>query len=205
MDLLLRPLTEPNTYIYLSGIILIIFGALIGITTPDSRKTLHTGLAIPLFISLGLINIFRSFDFLADVGGFIGINAFLQSFVILCATELGRQNIEKAFSKKKFSAWWYIPLIVVLFLLSYKYDLVKRIIRRILILIAKLFAIIITIKAAKILPNTNRKVIRVAFYFAIIGSFVQFFIDWHFARLDNSHYLPLSKKSIYLFYIESLF
>ena len=64
MEFILKPLTEVSSYIFLSGIFMIILGALIGITPPDSRKTLHTSLAIPLFIAVGLVYIFRSFDFL---------------------------------------------------------------------------------------------------------------------------------------------
>lgn len=204
MDYLLKPLTEPISYIYLSGIFLIIFGALIGITPPDSRKTLHTSLTIPLFISLGLINIFRSFDFLAGVGGFVEINAFLQSLVILCGIELGRRNFENAFAKKKFSAWWYIPIILFLFFLSYEYDFTKRLIRRILILFSKLFAIVITIKAAKILPDHNRNFIRSGFIVAILGSIIQFILDLNFITVTDGHYNILPHEAIYLYYIETI-
>lgn len=203
MDYLLKPLTEPISYIYLSGIFLIIFGALIGITPPDSRKTLHTSLTIPLFIALGLVNIFRSFDFLAGVGGFVQINAFLQSLAILCGIELGRRNFENAFAKKKFSAWWYIPIVIFLFFLSYEYDFTKRLIRRILILISKLFAIVVTLKATKILPDHNRNFIRSGFIVAILGSVIQFFLDLNFITVTDGHYNILPHETIYLYYIET--
>ncbi len=199
----LKPLTEPASYIYLSGIFLIIFGAIIGITPPNSRKTLHTSLAIPLFIALGLVNIFRSFDYLSEIGSFVGINAFLQIIAILCATELGRRNFETAFSKKKFSVWWYIPLILFLFYLSYEYDFTKRLIRRIIILISKLFAVVVTIKASKILPDFDRNTIRTGFGAAFFGAAIQFVLDLNFASVTDGHYNPLPPESIYLFYIET--
>ncbi len=204
MDYLFKPLTDPASYIYLSGIFLIIFGAVIGIAPPDSRKTLHTSLAIPLFISLGLINIFRSFDYLANVGGFVVINAILQSLVIICGVELGRRNLESAFGKKKFPLWWYIPLILFLFYLSYEYDFTKRLVRRILILLAKLFAVVVAIKATKILPDHNRNFIRAAFGVAFIGSFIQFIIDLNFAKVVDGHYIVLPQEAIYLYYAESI-
>ena len=203
MDYLFKPLTEPTYYIYLSGIFLIIFGAIIGITPPDSRKSLHTSIAIPLFISLGLINIFRSFDFLAGLNGFVRINAFLQSVAIICGIELGRQNLENAFGKKKFSGWWYILIALFLFYLSYEYDFTKRLIRRILILFSKLFSIVVTIKAAQILPTYNRKFIRSGFILAFIGSIIQFLLDLNFITVTDGHYNILPPQTIYLFYIET--
>ena len=203
METYLKPLTEPASYIYLSGIFLIIFGATIGITPPNSRKTLHTSLAIPLFIALGLVNIFRSFDYLSGIGSFVKINAFLQTVAILCATELGRRNIENAFSKKKFSAWWYIPFILFLFYLSYEYDVTNRLIRRIIILISKLFAIVVTIKATKILPNFDRNTIRSAFAVAFLGAIIQFILDLNFATVTDGHYNPLPQEFIYLYYTET--
>lgn len=202
MDLLLKPLTEPTSYIYLSGIFLIIFGMLIGITPPDSRKTLHTGVAIPIFISLGLINIFRSFDFLG-VGGFLRINAFLQILVIFFAVDLARSNFELAYSKKKFSLLWYVPLLLFSLYLSYGYNIINRIMRRILILLAKCFAIVVTIRATKILSKKNSMVIRSGFFVAFIGSIIQFFLDMNFAYVINGHYNPLPLEAIYLYYLES--
>lgn len=202
MEYLINALTEPVNCVYLSGIFLIIFGATIGIAPPDSRKTLNTAVAIPIFILLGLINIFRSFNYIGDVESSIGINAFLQSLVIICSLELGRRNIGKAYSNKDFSKCWYIPIIIFLFYISYEYDFTNQIIRRILLLISKLFAIIVTFKATQILPNYNRNWVRSSFIVAFLGAFIQFILDFHFATVINGHYLHLYHESIYLFYLE---
>ena len=204
MELFLKPLTEASSYIFLSGIFMIILGALIGITPPDSRKTLHTSLAIPLFIAVGLIYIFRSFDFLVEIGGFIKINSYLQGIVILCGAELGRRNIESAYGKKPFSPLWYILLLLFLFYLTSEYSYTNRVIIALMIMLSKLFSVVVTIKAAKILPDNNRNSIRGGFSVAFFGAVLQFFNDLPFAYLVDGHYKPLEGSVIYLYYLESI-
>ena len=203
MELFLKPLTEASSYIFLSGIFMIILGALIGITPPDSRKTLHTSLAIPLFIAVGLVYIFRSFDFLIEIGGFIKINTFLQGIIILCGIELGRSNIENAYGKKPFSPWWYILLLLSLFYLTKEYIYTYRVIIAVMIMLAKLFSVVVTIKAAKILPDYNRISIRGGFTVAFFGAILQLFNDLPFAYLVDGHYKPLEGSAIYCYYLES--
>lgn len=204
MDFFLKPLTEASSYIFLAGIFMIILGALIGITPPDSRKTLHTGLAIPLFISVGLVYIFRSFDFLVEIGGFIKINSYLKLIIIFCGVELGRRNIENAYGKKPFSPLWYILLLFSFVYLTNEYTYADFVILSFLIMLAKLFAVIVTIKAAKILPDYNRISIRGAFIIAFFGAIIHFFNDLPFAYLHDGHYKPLDNSAIYLYYVESI-
>lgn len=203
MEFFLKPLTEVSSYIFLSGIFMIILGALIGITPPDSRKTLHTSLAIPLFIAVGLVYIFRSFDFLVEIGGLIKINSFLQGIVIFCGIELGRSNIENAFGKKPFSPWWYILLLLSLFYLNQEYNYTFRVIIAVMIMLAKLFAVVVTIKAAKILPDYNRISIQGGFSVAFFGAIIQLFNDLPFAYLVDGHYKPLEGSIINYYYLES--
>ena len=204
MEFILKPLTEASSYIFLSGIFMIILGALVGITPPDSRKTLHTSLAIPLFIAVGLIYIFRSFDFLVEVGGFIKINSFLQGIVILCGIELGRSNIENAYGKKPFSPLWYILLLLFMYYLTREYSYTNRVIIAVMIMLSKLFAVVVTIKAAKILPDYNRNSIRGGFTVAFFGAIIEFFNDLPFAYLVDGHYKAIEGSAIYLFYLESI-
>ena len=204
MELFLKPLTEASSYILLSGIFMIILGALIGITPPDSRKTLHTGLAIPLFIAVGLVYIFRSFDFLVETGVFIKINSFLQGLIIFCGVELGRRNIESAYGKKPFSALWYIGFLLFYYYLSHEYNYVNRVLIASLIMMAKLFAVVVTIKAAKILPDYNRISIRGAFTVAFFGAILHFINDLPFAHLVDGHYKSLEHSAIYFYYLESI-
>ena len=204
MEIFLKPLTEASSYIFLSGIFMIILGALIGITPPDSRKTLHTSLAIPLFIAVGLVYIFRSFDFLVEIGGLTTINSFLQGIVIFCGVELGRRNIENAYGKKPFSPLWYILLLLILFYLTREYCYTYRVIIAAMIMLSKLFSVVVTIKAAKILPDYNRISIRGGFIVAFFGAIIHFFNDLHFASLVDGHYKALEQSAIYLYYLESL-
>ena len=204
MELFLKPLTEASSYIFLSGIFMIILGALIGITPPDSRKTLHTGLAIPLFIAVGLVYIFRSFDFLVEIGVFIKINSFLQCIVIFCGVELGRRNIESAYGRKAFSPLWYILFLLFYYYLACEYNYINRVIIAVMIMLGKLFAVVVTIKAAKILSDYNRNAIRGAFSVAFLGAIIQLFNDLPFAHLVDGHHKPLEPSAIYFFYLESI-
>ena len=204
MELFLKPLTDASSYIFLAGIFMIILGALIGITPPDSRKTLHTSLAIPLFISVGLVYIFRSFDFLVEIGGFIKINSCLQCLIIFCGVELGRRNIESAYGKKPFSPLWYILLFLFYVYLVYEYNYINSVVVAFMIMMAKLFAVIVTIKAAKILPDYNRISIRGAFIIAFFGAILHFLNDLPFAYVIDGHYKPLEHSAIYIYYLESI-
>ena len=204
MEIFLKPLTEASSYIFLSGIFMIILGALIGITPPDSRKTLHTSLAIPLFIAVGLVYIFRSFDFLVEVGGFIKINSFLQCIVIWCGIELGRRNIENAYGKKPFSPLWYILFLLIYYYLACEFNYINRVIIAVMIMLGKLFAVVVTIKAAKILSDYNRNAIRGAFSVAFFGAIIQLLNDLPFAQLVDGHYKPLEPSAINIYYLESI-
>ncbi|MBQ3643552.1 MAG: PAS domain S-box protein, partial [Candidatus Riflebacteria bacterium] len=204
MEIFLKPLTEASSYIFLSGIFMIILGALIGITPPDSRKTLHTSLAIPLFISVGLVYIFRSFDFLVEIGGFIKINSCLQCLIIFCGVELGRRNIESAYGKKPFSPLWYILFLLFYYYLACEFNYINRVIIAVMIMLGKLFAVIVTIKAAKILSDYNRNAIRGAFSVAFFGAIIQLLNDLPFAQLVDGHYKPLEPSAINIYYLESV-
>lgn len=204
MGLLIKSLTEPGYYIYLSGIFFIILGAMMGIATPESRKNLHVSLVIPLFIGTGLMYIVRSFDYLANVGASQEIQVWIEMAMLLSGLELGRRNLEKAFGLKTFSPYWYIPLYISLLLFIFpNISPARSITLKSLLFLSNLFAVITTFKAIKVLPAQNRTTMRLAFAISTLVVVFQYIVDLPYSSVIDGHYkLPMDWMR-YLYYIET--
>ena len=203
MELLIKSIIDPGCYMYLSGIIVVILGAFFGITPPDSRKNLNTSMAMPIFIAIGLAHIFHSFDYLAGAGSNAAIHNLLQIIIFVCSAELGRRNISLAFKSKTFSPYWFIPAVLVLLFLSWNYDVTNRMIVTTLVCVAKLFAIIVTIKASGSLVEQSRYAVKASLNIAVVGTILQFVMDLPFSRIEEGHYLQPPQFVAWLYWLET--
>ena len=203
MELLIKSIIDPGCYMYLSGIIVVILGAFFGITPPDSRKNLNTSMAMPIFIAIGLAHIFHSFDYLAGAGSNAAIHNLLQIIIFVCSAELGRRNISLAFKSKTFSPYWFIPAVLVLLFLSWNYDVTNRMIVTTLVCVAKLFAIIVTIKASGSLVEQSRYAVKASLNIAVVGTILQFVMDLPFSRIEEGHYLQPPQFVAWLYWLEA--
>ena len=204
MDLIVKSLTDPACYIYLSGIFLIILGAIIGITPPDSRKPLHTSLALPIFIATGLIYILRSFDYLAGLGTAPHSHAILYAIILVSSIELGRRNLKQAFNLKAFSPYYHFLALLAVFILTWKYINTYQIVLRSLVFIAKLFAAIVTLRAVKSISSTSQKTIQSSFIIAIVGAILQYVMDLPFSSFAEGHFKYPPHAMIYTYIVEIL-
>lgn len=203
MELLIKSFVDPGCYMYLSGIIVVILGAFLGITPPDSRKNLNTSMAIPIFIAIGLAHVFHSFDYLAGAGSNIIIHNLLQIIIFICSVELGRRNISVAYKKNLFSPYWYIPAALAFLFLFWNYNVTYRLIANVLVFVAKLFAVIVTVKAADNLVEPSRHTVKASFNIAAVGAILQLILDLPFSRIEEGHYLQPPQFVAWLYWFES--
>ena len=204
MELLTKTISDPGAITYLSGVFLVILGAIVGIATPDTRKNLHTIVAIPLFVATGVSTVFHSFNLLANRGHFAVIHALMYFIAFVCATEVGRLNFSKAFNRKTFSAYWYVAVFFVFLFLSWKYNESFRLLTLLLVLFAKLFGAGIALMVTKEISKPARPLVNSCFYIAIAGSICQFIVDLSFIKVVDDHYLPMPGYCMGIYLLQTL-
>lgn len=203
MDLL-KAFMEPDCYMYLSGVFVIILGSILGVTTPDTRKKLHTGVAIPLFVAAGLSQVFQALCCLGKSGCCAFIHTLLHFITFSCALELGRRNLNTAFKGKTFSGWWHFLGLLAFVFLSWEYNAAYRLSIVLMVFAAKIFSIAVLLKSVDELPKQIKGIVKTCFIIAVFGGIGQLLIDLNFVKIVDGHYLPFPKYNFVLYFTQIL-
>jgi PAS domain S-box-containing protein len=114
-------LLSPMSYLFITGLLMILVGSLVDIVPPKARHKNHLMWLVPAFMFYGVLRILSSFELYKLSDYFILLDTFLKVGTILCSLEFIRKNLNSQYNKG-ISVFSHIPLGVVLTVLNSSYQ-----------------------------------------------------------------------------------
>lgn len=112
---------SPMSYLFITGLLMILVGSLVDIVPPKLRHTSHLMWLVPAFMFYGVLRILNSFELYKLSEYFILLDTFLKVATILCSLEFVRKNLNSLYNKG-ISVFSHIPIGVVLTVLNSSYE-----------------------------------------------------------------------------------